>query len=114
MKIRRSSMPSTTHVQESASPSTASTGSTQQAEKLASVDIVDRTDRFEVGNTDPDGRRDDQKEPEEADELLQESMEDPLLFQELTRSALIGTEELPPSIETTWNGVATLLDTDRE
>lgn len=81
------------------------------------MDSIDRLDRFEVGNTDPDQQRDqqqDEKEPEEADELLQESMEDPMLFQEVARSTLLGNEELSTSIDTTWNGVTTLLDTDRE
>lgn len=92
--------------------SSAKVDKTENHDRLEAVEGADPTDRFEVGNSKKDHDR--EEEPEELDEVLQACMEDPILYQEVARSALLGMEELPASVDTTWNGVATLLDTERE
>ncbi|TNE44229.1 MAG: hypothetical protein EP343_31245 [Deltaproteobacteria bacterium] len=109
MKIRKSSIRSTS-VKETSS---AKVDATEANEPLEAIDNVDQADRFEVGGSAPE-YEEREEEPEELEELLEESLEDPVMFQEVARSALLGMEELPPSVDTTWNGVATLLDPDRD
>lgn len=109
MKIRKSSI-SSTSVKETSS---ANVDAIEAHEPVEAVENVDDVDRFEVGGSAPE-YEEREEEPEELEEILEESLEDSIMFQEVARSALLGMEELPPSVDTTWNGVATLLDPDRD
>lgn len=105
MKINKSSPRSSSLIKGSSK-----VDKTESHEPVESVEGADPTDRYEMGSQGQEQDREREEEPAELDEVLKASMEDPVLYQEVARSALLGMEELPTSVDTTWNGVATLLD----
>jgi hypothetical protein len=80
--------------------------------RIESTEAIDRTDRFEVGTSDKNFV--DEERAEDADILLQESIDDPTMYREVGRAALLGLDELPYSIETSITGIINLLDTERD